>query len=235
MAALFASRMLLAAGYVGPYDSFFLPLTIVVVAAGGFALADRLAPRLGAALPRLAAAALAVFAVFRIARTAEQYRGGAWERVATPAGALVLPAPLAGATAAALAELDRRVPPAGTLTGFPEAGFYNYVLGRRNPLRLEQFFPGHLDATSERETAALLERMPPDALVRANVLAVGEGTRAFGTDYNRALDAAANERFTRAAIYGPGARDGARIGDPGFFVEILVPRGAATARNGEAR
>jgi len=229
MAALFASRMLLAAGYVGPYDSFFLPLTIVVAAAGGFALADRLAPKLGPALPRLAAAALAIFGLFRIARTAEQYRGGAWERVATPAGTVALPAPLGGATAEALADLDRRVPPGGTLTGFPEAGFYNYVLGRRNPLRLEQFFPGHLDAAGERETAALLERNPPDALVRANVLAVGEGARAFGTDYDRALDAAANERFARAAIYGPGARDGARIGDPGFFVEILVPRGAASA------
>jgi hypothetical protein len=26
-----------------------------------------------------------------------------------------------------------------------------------------------------------------------------------------------------AAIYGPGARDEARVGDPGFFVEVRVP------------
>jgi len=202
---------------------------MVVAAAGAFAAADRLVPTLGGSLPRLAAAALAVFVVFRAARVVQQYRLLPWERVATPAGALMLPAPLGGATAAAIADLDRCVPAGGTLTGFPEAGFYNYVLGRRNPLRLEQFFPGHLDAAGERETAALLERTPPDALVRANVLAVGEGAHAFGTDYNRALDAAASDRFLRAAIYGPGAREGARIGDPGFFVEILVPRAESTA------
>jgi len=62
--------------------------------------------------------------------------------------------------------------------------------------------------------------------VYANVLAVGEGARAFGADYDRELDRAVRARFERAVIYGPGARDGARIGDPGFFVEILVPRGA---------
>jgi len=226
LAALFSARLFLAAGYVGPYDSFFLPLPVVVAAAWVLALADRLAPRLGRALPRLAAAALAVFALFRCARMLELYRGRPWEEVATPAGRLVLPAPLGAATSAALADLDRRVPPAGTLSGFPEAGFYNYALGRRNPLRLEQFFPGHLDAAGEAETAAALERTPPDALVYANVLAVGEGARAFGADYDRELDRAVRARFERAVIYGPGARDGARIGDPGFFVEILVPRGA---------
>ena len=229
MAALFATRLLLAAGYVGPYDSFFLPLPMVVAAAGSFRMADRLAPRLGASLPRLAGAAVAVFALFRAARMVEQYRVRTWEPVATPAGSLFLPAPLGAATAAAVADLDRRIPASGTLTGFPEAGFYNYVLGRRNPLRLEQFFPGHLDAAAESETAAILERTPPDAVLLANVLAVGEGSRAFGTDYLRELDAAARSRFERAAIFGPGASGAARIGDPGFFVEILVPRGRSVA------
>jgi hypothetical protein len=224
MAAVFSLRMLLAAGYVGPYDSFFLPLPLVVGAAGAFAAAERAAPSVGPALPRLAAACLAVFALFRIARTAQQYRGGTWQAVATPAGRLMLPAPVGAATAAAILDLDHRLPQSGTLTGFPEAGFYNYVLGRRNPLRLEQFFPGHLDASGEAETIDALVRTPPDALILANVLAVGEGSRAFGLDYNRALERATRERFERAAIFGPGARDGARIGDPGFFVEILVPR-----------
>ena len=229
MAALFSLRMLLAAGYVGPYDSFFLPLPLVVGAAGAFAVSDRARASFGPSLPRLAAACLAVFALFRAARTVQQYRAGAWEPVATPAGPLMLPAPLGSATAAALADLNRRLPADGTLTGFPEAGFYNYVLGRRNPLRLEQFFPGHLDASGEAATIDALVRNPPDALLLANVLAVGEGSRAFGVDYNRELDRAARERFERAAIYGPGSRDGARIGDPGFFVEILVPRREAAS------
>ena len=169
-----------------------------------------------------------MFALFRVLRTAEQ-TGRTWEPVETPAGSLWLPAPLGAATAAALADLDSRLPASGTLAGFPEAGFYNYVLGRKNPLRLEQFFPGHLDAAAERETAEILLRTPPDAVLLANVLAVGEGSRAFGTDYLRELDAAARSRFERAAIFGPGASGAARIGDPGFFVEILVPRAPSVA------
>jgi hypothetical protein len=223
MSALFAVRLLLAAGYAGPYNAFFLPLPIVVALAGAFGVADRVSARAGAPLPLALASALAVFAAFRVARTAQDYRGREWRRVATGAGALRLPEPVASATAAALADLERRVPPGGTLTGFPEAGFYNYALGRRSPLDVEQFFPGRLDAEGERRIAARLAAAPPDALLYANVLAVGEGARVFGADYNRELDGAVRARFGRAAIYGPGARDGARIGDPDFFVEIRVP------------
>jgi hypothetical protein len=227
IAALFAARLLLAAGYAGPYNAFFLPLPLAVAAAGAFGLADRLSPAVGPALPRAAAAALAVFAAFRAARLAQDYRGREWALVATPAGALRLPEPVASATASALADLPRRVPPEGTLVGFPEGGFYNYVLARRSPLDVEQFFPGRLDSDGERRIASRLAAAPPDALLYANVLAVGEGARAFGVDYNRELDRAARERFGVAAIYGPGARDGARIGDPDFFVEVRVPSGAA--------
>jgi hypothetical protein len=61
----------------------------------------------------------------------------------------------------------------------------------------------------------------------ANVLAVGEGQRAFGTDYLPRLDAAARAATAPVAIYGPGARPDARIGDPQFFLELRVPAKAA--------
>lgn len=222
MAAVFGARLLLAAGYVGPYDAFFLPLPIVVAAAGLFGAADRAAPTLGTALPRLAAAALSVFLAFRLAAMSDSYRGLAWVPIATPAGNLRLPAPLADATAGALAELAR-LPANATLAGFPEAGFFNYVLGLRNPFWLEQFFPGHLDPQGEARAVAVLDSDPPDALLSANVLAVGEGARAFGQDYLNRLAAAARARYRAAALFGPGARPGARIGDPQFFVEISTP------------
>jgi hypothetical protein len=227
MAAVFGARMLLAAGYVGPYDAFFLPLPVLVAAAGLFGAADRAAPALGAPLPRLAAAALAVFLGFRLAAMVDLYRGLPWAPVATPAGNLRLPAPVAGATAETLGELSR-LPANATLAGFPEAGFFNYVLGLRNPFWLEQFFPGHLDARGESRAVAVLEADPPDALIFANVLAVGEGARAFGQDYLGGLAAAARARYRPTAAFGPGAGPGASIGDPQFFVEIakpLSPRG----------
>jgi len=43
------------------------------------------------------------------------------------------------------------------------------------------------------------------------------------------LDAAIRSRTRAVAVYGPGAREAARIGDPGFFVEIRVPAAASDA------
>ena len=222
IAAVFAARLLLAAGYVGPYDAFFLPLPLVVAQVGLFGLTDRFASEAGRALPRLAAAALVVFALFRTLALTDFYRGIPWGLVRTPAGSLRLPGPVADATSSALAAL-LRLPPGATLAGFPESGFFNYVLGRRSPFRIEQFFPGHLDAAGEGREIEVLRTHPPGALLRANVLAVGEGTPAFGRDYLARLDAAARERFRTAAVFGPGARPDARIGDPQFFVEIALP------------
>ena len=153
---------------------------------------------------------------------ADFYRGLPWTPVATPAGHLRLPGPVADATTGALGELSR-LPANATLAGFPEAGFFNYVLGLRNPFWLEQFFPGHLDASGETKAIGVLEKDPPDALIFANVLAVGEGARAFGQDYLGGLAAAARARYRPAAAFGPGARPGATIGDPQFFVEIAMP------------
>ncbi len=226
LAAVFAARLFLAAGYVGPYDAFFLPLPVLVCVAGIFGIADRAAPAVGAALPRMAAAALCVFLASRCATVARFYRQPGWSEIETPAGSVWLPAGVAEATRDALADLSARWPSGSLLAGFPECGFFGYVLGFQNPFWLEQFFPGHLDSDGEDRAIALLRSRPPDALLYANVLAVGEGQRAFGTDYLRRLDEAARAGFPTTSIHGPGARPGARIGDPGFFVEIRRRPGA---------
>ncbi len=223
IAALFAARLLLAAGYVGPYDAFFLPLPLVVAAAGLYAIADRASGRAGDALVRLTSVALSLFLLARVAAVTDFYRRPAWTRVETPAGAIVLREPVAETTRRALDDLRHRLPADATLAGFPEAGFFRYALALRNPFSHEQYFPGHLDGAAEERAAADFRARPPAATLYANVLAVGEGARAFGTDYCRALDAAIASRTRPAAAYGPGARSGARIGDPDFFVEIRVP------------
>ena len=223
IAALFGLRLLLAAGYVGPYDAFFLPLPLLVAAAGIFGIADRAAGSLGPAAPRLAAAALGLFLVARVAALADLYRRPGWSRVETPAGPVVLREPVASATRLALADLQGRLGPDATLGGFPETGFFNYVLGRRNPFRHEQYFPGHLEPGADSRFAARFAEHPPDVTLFANVLAVGEGARVFGEDYLETLDRAIRAQTRAAASYGPGARQDARIGDPHFFVEIRLP------------
>jgi len=223
IAALFAARLLLAASYIGPYDAFFLPLPTVVAVTALWRIAEKASRLLGASLPRLTTAALALFLLFRMVSLWQVYRRPGWSAVLTPVGTLMLREPVAGATRLALEDLERRVPRDGSLTGFPEAGFFNYALQRRNPLWLEQFYPGHLDASGERAVIRRLDERPPDALVLIDALAVGEGARAFGTDYLRNLGRFVDENFAVAARFGPGGRPGARIGDPDFFIEIRVP------------
>jgi len=224
VAALFGTRLLLAAGYAGPYNAYFLPLPAVVACAALWCGAEKAAPKVGDALPGLVSIALAVFLVFRLLVLADAYRRPGWTSVPTPAGSLVLPEPIAWTTRLALEDLERRVPPGGTLAGFPEAGFFNFVLGRANPLSLEQFFPGHLDAAGESRIISRLKSKPPDAVVLMNVVAVGEGARAFGKDYLPRLDQALRRDFSVVAVFGPGAGPDPRVGDPDFFIEIQVPK-----------
>ena len=134
--------------------------------------------------------------------------------------------PIASTTREALQDLAARMPTRGTLTGFPEAGFFNYTLRLSNPLPEDQFFPGHLNPAAEAAVIAQLRRQPPDAIVYANVLAVGHKAVGFGRDYLTELDRFVRENFEVAASYGPGAGPDPRVGDPQFFVEIRVPRRA---------
>jgi hypothetical protein len=225
IAAVFASRLLLAAGYVGPYDAFFLPLPLAVASGLALAAADRLADSLGKSLPRLTAAALAVFLAFRLATTILSYQLPDWKLVSTPAGSLRLQEPVGTATQLALDDLSARIPRNGTLAGFPEVGFFNYVLRRRNPIDREQFFPGHVETDAAEDwIIEQLKQSPPNAILLCNVLAVGESRPAFGVDYLVRLGNFVREHFAVAASYGPGAGPEARIGDPQFFVTIRVPR-----------
>jgi hypothetical protein len=225
IAAIFASRLLLAAGYVGPYDAFFLPLPLVIASGLALAAADRLAGSIGKALPRLTAVALVVFLASRLAAQVLHYRLQTWSLVSTPAGNLRLQEPVATTTGLAVRDLAARIPKGGTLVGFPEAGFFNYVLDRRNPIDREQFFPGHVEtAAAEDRIIRQLQVTPPDAVLLCNVLAIGESQPAFGRDYLGRLGDFLRENFEPGAAYGPGAGPDARIGDPQFFVAIRVPR-----------
>ncbi|HYB52669.1 MAG TPA: hypothetical protein VEG84_02275 [Thermoanaerobaculia bacterium] len=223
-AALMAVRLLLAAGYVGPYSAFLLPLPLLVAVAALFRMADAAAAGLGPRLARLTAAAIAIFLLFRCADLSRIFRHPGWAKVETPAGSLWLTEPVASTTRDALRDLAARVPAGGSLVGFPEGGFFNYVLRLSNPLPQDQFFPGHLDAGAEADAVARLSRRAPDAVLYANVLAVGHLAPRFGADYLGALDRFVRGNFAPVACYGPGAAPTARIGDPQFFVEVRALR-----------
>jgi hypothetical protein len=224
LSVVFSGRLILAAGYVGPYSAFYLPLAAIVAVAGIFRIADLAARWPGLSrLPQVVAGALIVFLGARALALAATYRHPGWSRVDTPAGSLFLLEPYATASRQALNELARRTPAHGTVVGFPEVGFLQYVLGRENTLPEDQFFPGHLDAAAEGEAIRSIERRPPDAFVYVNVLTIGHGAAAFGSDYLQGLDAAVRRLSRPVAAFGPGAGPEPRIGDPDFFIQIRVP------------
>jgi hypothetical protein len=226
LAIFFALRLLLAAGYVGPYDAFFLPLPITLAVAVALRVSQAATRALGPALPFLTAGALAVFLCFRLAAQTQSFRGSGWAPVATPVGRVFLREPVATTTRQTLAELSRLVPENGRMVGFPEGGFFNYVLGRKSVTPFEQFFPGHADTEQdERRIIDQLGSSPPNAVFLCDVLAMGEHRPAFGQDYLIDLDRFLRERFVAVSSFGPGAGLEARIGDPQFFVTIRVPRG----------
>ncbi len=235
LSVIFAGRLILTAGYVGPYAAFYLPLAAVVAVTALLRGADRAGQSPGlAGLPRLAAGALAVFLFSRAATLTAIYRRPGWVRVETAAGSAVIPEPYATASRQALEELARRTPSHGTMVGFPEIGFLQYALGRTNPLAQDQFFPGHLATEAEEEAVRRLQRSPPDAFVYVNVLTIGHGPVAFGADYLQRLDAAVRHLSHPVAAFGPGARPQERIGDPGFFIEIRVPSKRLPGSTGRA-
>ena len=228
LALFFAGRLFLAAGYVGPYNGFYLPLPLLLAVALLLRAAARIPGRIDvsprpSAFPGLVAASLVVFLGARLIALALLYRHPSWSRVTTPAGSLFVPEPVAGATRGALADLARRVPAGGAIAGFPETGFFNWVLDRKNPLAQDQFFPGHLDEAAEAEAIERLRENPPDAIAFVNVRTVGHGRIALGKDYLVRLDRFVRESFPRVAAFGPGARPDARVGDPDFFIEVRAP------------
>lgn len=225
LSAYFAGRLILAAGYVGPYPAFYLPLAALAAMAGLLGLAERAARSDGlASLRGLSIGALAIFLGSRIAAAVVAYGSPGWSKVQTPVGSLFLRQPYADATAMALSELARRTSAGGRVAGFPEIGFLQYALGRSNPLAQDQFFPGHLDRSAEFEAIHRLEESTPEAFVYVNVLTIGHGPVAFGSDYLKDLDKAVRRLSRPVSSFGPGARPDERIGDPGFFIEVRVLR-----------
>jgi hypothetical protein len=211
LGGIFATRILLTAGYGGPYGSFFLTLPAVLAAVGLLTLADRMAPAIGPALPRLTAAALTVFVLARGVSTLQFYRRPGWDLVIAVfrPDLFACPSPwrepARGAVGPRLAPARRRslVISGGRVLHTPWAS-----TGRSRP---KQFFPGHLDGAGEAP------RSPAEAAASRTFSFRQRARRrrclAFGTDYLRELDAAARRTSRRSRSTGR-ARPDARIGDP---------------------
>jgi hypothetical protein len=223
LAAALAARVVL--GFeLGPLMAYCaLPLPPLVATAAVLAC-DVLAPRLrspGAFRRRLAALAVGFAALFLFRLGALAF-GPHIVPLATPAGNLRLPWKEARSIAGTLDYLAGRARPGDLLASFPEAGFFNFETGMRNPLREEEIFPGVLDSGREAEVVARLLATRPRFVLLADRPTSEYGARAFGDDYAAGLWSAVQDHYFLAATFG-NAREGARIGARGFFIRVYEP------------
>jgi hypothetical protein len=226
-AAACASRVILGLTYgavTTPYSILAVP---GLSACAAVIVLDLLPRRLAGpgTFRRLIAVVLLALAVVAIARWRRLLPPSQGVLLHTPSGSLRLPAERALATAQVLAFLSTAGTEA-TLGGFPEAGFFNFVTGIRNPLRQEQVFPGHLDRAAEDRLAERLERSGPRYLLLINQTAPAFGSVAFGRDYAKEVGKVLARRYHLAASFGDAPPD-APVGWPRFFIRVYERNGPA--------
>ncbi len=78
-------------------------------------------------------------------------------------------------------------PADGGLVVFPEGEIFNYLSGRRNPIRHKLYLPGYLNAANESEILAELEVARPSAVVVWNRPLSEYGAGLFGEYYGRRI------------------------------------------------
>jgi hypothetical protein len=233
LAAALSTRVILGLA-VGPKMFAFCALPLPPLLAAAAVLAgDLLAPRLrdsrGFRL-RLAAMAFGLAALY-LFRLGALSRGPHIVPLETPAGSLRLQWREAHAIAGTLDYLAAHARPGDTLASFPEAGFFNFVTGLRNPLRDEQIFPGVLGSGQEAEVAGRLLASRPRFVLLANRPTPEFGPRAFGEDYAVGLWSAVVAHYSLAASFG-NAPDWASIGAHRFFIHIYEPVPPAGRQSG---
>ena len=234
--AALASRVVLGVHY-GAVTTPYAILAVPGLAATAAVLALETLPartRFPAAFRRAAAVVFLAVAALAVVRWRRLLPPSSAAPVRTRAGSLLLPRERAAALDGALSYLAAAARPGDSLSGFPEAGFVNFVTGLRNPLREEQILPGHLDAASERRVVDRIEsdRTGPRFVVLVNQGAPAFGAVAFGRDYAVEIWRAVERRYRLAATFGPGPPD-ASVGDPRFFIRVYERAPPAAASGAE--
>jgi hypothetical protein len=225
-----ASRVLLGLTYgahTTPYSILAMP---GLAACAAVLVLDRLPRRLLAPenFRRLVAVVFLCLAVVAVARWRRLLPADTAVAVETRAGSLTLPADRARVAEEVLAYLAANAQASDTLSGIPEAGFFNFVTGLRNPLRQEQILPGHLDAEREARVVDRIEREGPRYFLLVNQAAPAFGPAAPGRDYAVEIWRAVEARYRLAASFGDVPPD-APAGGPRFFIRIYERRPAQTA------
>ncbi len=220
-AAAFGSRVILGLSYGAVTTPYSILAAPGLAASAAVLVFDRLPRKLASpeAFRRLAAVVFLALAVVAVARWRRLLPRAGAVRLETAAGSLRLRPDRTGPAAQALAYLGESARPGDALSGAPEAGFFNFVTGLRNPMRQEQILPGHLDAAGETRVAERIERSGPRFFLLVNQPAPAFGSVAFGRDYAVEVWRAVERHYRLAAVFGEAPPE-ALVGDPRFFIRV---------------
>lgn len=120
----------------------------------------------------------------------------------------------------ALAELEARLTPAGTLAVLPEGVMLNYLARRENPTPYLSFMPPEMAFFGERSIMEAFQLSPPDAVVLVHKDTSEYGYPLFGQDYGEELYSWVRATYVSIlTIGGPPLQPGTAFG-----VEVLMRR-----------
>jgi hypothetical protein len=143
---------------------------------------------------RFLAAALVLFGMLRITVVSQKFFYARKTAEVGRAGDLIRAYdarfdPRTGAVQALLKEIERSVPPAGTLAVLPEGVMLNYLSRRTNPSPYINFLPLVTAAYGETSILTSLRQRPPDYLILFHRDTTEFGAGLFGRDasYGRSM------------------------------------------------
>jgi hypothetical protein len=154
-----------------------------------------------AALTALAAISAAFLSLSRAQYAAKtvQVGGGADAFLADGRGVFVN---------AALLEIDKAAPPAGTLAAVPEGAMLSYLARRRNPTSYTNLMPPEVLTFGDARIAAAFRARPPDIVAVVHKSTAEWGLPYFGRDYGREIAEVVNALYAPVALVGaPPLRD----------------------------
>ena len=102
----------------------------------------------------------------------------------------------------ALAEIDRRLPPGGTLSVFPDGPMLNFLSRRIDPVPYLVITPLQLAIFGQDHILASFETHPPDLVALVHQDTTEYGTRFFGHDYGQRLYAWVRSNYREVAVLG---------------------------------
>lgn len=231
------SRVVLRVPSGGAFGSFFLPTSLIVsyylmVEAWPQWLSQRLGDaNLGRWARLIGRSLIIVMLVVAALIFAIRYRRDYTFEIIARHGHLFTTHQVGQAMREALDFIEAHTVVGEAMAVLPEGSSITFLSGRRHQLRHQIFIPGLMSEADEREAIACLQQRRVRYVLLVNRPMREFGAESFGRDYYSTLDNWIAQHYRLARVCGPADGAQLQIGDPAFFIKILVRLDEAATAN----